>query len=230
MSDGPGYGQYCPIAVTAEIIAERWTPLVLRALVLGATRYSEIHDSVPRMSPALLTRRLRELERAGVVERRPRTTGRGSDYVLTEAGRELFPVLESMGWWSQKWLRREITRDRNLDPDILMWEIRREARNAGRVLESRRVVRFHLHGVAPPKQRYWLVFESDDVDICLRDPGHEVDLWVEAPMRALVEVWLGHRSLDGALEDSSLKLDGDWGERAAFRDWFVLSRMAALAE
>lgn len=135
-----------------------------------------------------------------------------------------------MGWWSQKWLRREITRDRNLDPDILMWEIRREARNAGRVLESRRVVRFHLHGVASPKQRYWLVFERDDVDICLRDPGHEVDLWVEAPMLALVEVWLGHRSLDGALEDGSLRLDGDQRERAAFRVWFVLSRMADLAE
>jgi hypothetical protein len=135
-----------------------------------------------------------------------------------------------MGWCSQKRLGREITRDRNLDPGILMWEIRREARNAGRVLESRRMARFHLHGVAPPKQRYWLVFEREDVDICPRDPGHEANLWIEAPMRALVEVWLGHRSLDAALEDGSLKLDGDRGERAAFREWFALSRMAALAE
>lgn len=226
MTETKGYGQYCPIAIAAEVVAERWTPLVLRGLFCGATRFNDIQDSVPRMSPALLSRRLKELEYARIVERRPSASGRGSEYHLTTAGEELFPVLDRMGVWAQKWLRREITRDENLDPDVLMWEIRRAALNAGRPAERRRVVRFQLDGVPAAKRLYWLVFEHDDVDICVRDPGHEVDLWIAAHLRTLVEVWLGHRTLAGTLEDGSLRLDGDRAEQDAFREWFALSHFA----
>lgn len=226
MTSNKGYGQYCPIAVAAEVLCERWTPLVIRALCCGATRYTEIRQSVPRMSTALLSRRLRELENAGVLSRVRDADGQGHDYHLTDAGTELFPVLESMGFWSQKWLRREITDAKNLDPDILMWELRRTGLNAERRVSARRVVEFRLEGVEPAKQRYWLIFEPEDVDICARDPGFRVDIWVCGHIRALVEVWLGHRDLGSAIDKEDLRLHGEETEIRAFPEWFALSGFA----
>lgn len=223
MPESKGYHQFCPIAVAAEVVAERWTPLVLRGLFCGATRFNDIQASVPRMSPSLLSRRLKELEYAGIIERTSATNGRGSEYSLTQAGRELFPILDRMGVWAQNWLRREITEDKNLDPDVLMWEIRRSALNAGVNVSKRRVAKFHLDGVPVARRFYWLIFEPRDVDICVRDPGYDVDLWISASMRTLVEIWLGHRTLKNAIKTGALKLDGDMAEQDAFRDWFALS-------
>jgi DNA-binding HxlR family transcriptional regulator len=225
-----GYGQFCPISVAAEIVAKPWTPLVLRELCCGATRYRDIRHGLPRMSSALLSRRLRELEHARIIDRLPAAGGKGHEYRLTEAGAELFPVLEDMGWWAQKWLRREITDDRHLDPDVLMWEIRRAAIDADRPVEDRRVVRFELTGQPPERRFYWLVFEPGAVDICVRDPGHELDLWITATLRTLVEIWVGHRGLDAALGDGRLRLDGSPAELRAFRTWFRLSHFAGSDE
>lgn len=226
MNKPKGYGQYCPIAVAAEVMAERWTPLVLRGLFCGAERFNEIQDSVPRMSSALLSRRLKQLEHANIVERRPDVSGRGATYHLTEAGEEIFPVLDIMGWWAQKWLRREITRDENLDPDVLMWELRQNFRNGSERIERRRVACFQLDGVPVAKRFYWLVFEPDDVDVCWQDPGHPVDIWISASLKTLVEIWLGHVTMDRALDGGRLKLDGPRGEIAAFRRWFCLSHFS----
>lgn len=227
MSGPARYGQYCPIAIAAEVMAERWTPLVLRGLFCGASRFNDIQASVPRMSSALLARRLKELEAAGIIEKRPIRTGKGNEYALTASGRELFPVLDAMGVWAQTWLRREITRDDNLDPDVLMWEVRRMALNAGERTDGRRVVEFTLEGVPAEKRFYWLVFEEGDIDICVQDPGHEIDLWVEAHIRTLIEIWLGFDTLTAALEAGRLLLDGARAEQDAFRRWFHLSHFAA---
>ena len=226
MSKPKGYGQYCPIAVAAEVMAERWTPLVLRGLFCGAQRFNEIQDSVPRMASALLSRRLKELEQAKIVERIPDAQGRGATYRLTAAGQELFPVLDQMGNWAQKWLRREITQDANLDPDILMWELRQNFVNRGDSVEGRRVACFQLEGVPISRRFYWLVFEGDEVDICAQDPGHEVNLWISASLKALIEIWLGHLPMKTALKDERLRLEGSRDEIAAFHRWFSLSHFA----
>jgi len=226
MDKTKGYGQYCPIAVAAEIMAERWTPLVLRGLFCGAERFNEIQASVPRMSSALLSRRLKELEHARIVERIPDANGRGASYRLTPAGGELFPVLDTMGNWAQKWLRREIVQDQNLDPDILMWELRQNFVSRGESVDGRRVACFQLGGVPASRRFYWLVFEGAEVDICAQDPGHPVDIWISASMKTLIEVWLGHCTLAAALEDGRLHLDGSRAEIAAFRRWFSLSHFA----
>ncbi|ANK82007.1 MAG: hypothetical protein TEF_15325 [Rhizobiales bacterium NRL2] len=227
MSGKKGYGQYCPIAIAAEVMAGRWTPLVLRGLFCGATRFNDIQASVPRMSPALLSRRLKELEAANIVEKRPVPEGgRSHDYRLTPAGEELFPVLDRMGAWAQKWLRREITQEANLDPDLLMWELRQSALIADRDVEPRRVVRFHLEGVPAARRFYWLVFEGPEVDMCVRDPGFEVDLWIHAHIRTLVEIWLGHRTIAAARNTGDLELEGDRAEIAAFGEWYALSHFA----
>ncbi len=119
-----------------------------------------------------------------------------------------------------------ITDAKNLDPDILMWELRRTRLNAVRRVSARRVVEFRLEGVEPAKQRYWLIFAPEDVDICARDPGFTVDLWVCGHIRTLVEVWLGHRSLGAAVDEEDLRLDGKENEIRAFSEWFSLSLFA----
>jgi DNA-binding HxlR family transcriptional regulator len=213
------YGQFCPVAKAAEILAERWTPLIVRELLTGSHRFNEIQQGVPRIPRSLLVQRLRSLERAGLVERRDR------GYYLSPAGLDLFEVIERMGAWGQRWLNREI-RAGDLDPDLLMWDIRRSVMNWIRPGDRRFVAEFHLAGALPRRQRWWLLFEPGTVDLCYKDPGFAVDLFVSTSLRALTQVWLGHISLDQALRQGQLRLNGSRQDMAAFRSWFVLSSFA----
>ena len=220
-----GYGQFCPVAIAAEVLTERWTPLVIRELLLGSTRFSDLQRGVPRMSSSLLVRRLRELEFVGIVERRAAASG-GPEYHLTPAGRDLYPVVEGMGVWAQRWMRHDLTGPANLNPDLLMWDIRRTVRNPIRPGGRRFVTEFHLAGAPPRQQCWWLVFEPEAADSCYKNPGFAVDLLVETSLRALTQIWLGHISLDRALREDRLRLDGSRQDVAAFRSWFVLSPFA----
>jgi len=226
MVEKRGYGQFCPIALAAEVLAERWTPLVVRELLCGSVRFNELQRGVPRMSSALLARRLKELQFAGIVERR-RGAGRSFEYHLTPAGRELFPVVEKMGLWAQRWLRHDLVDTANLDSDLLMWDIRRNVLAKSPPREARYVAEFRLSGVPINRCRYWLVFERGAIDLCYRNPGFEVDLFVEASLRALTQIWLGHIPLEQAIRDGRLRLDGSRADIAAFRSWFALSMFAA---
>lgn len=219
------YGQFCPVALAAEVLAERWTPLVVRELLCGTVRFNDLQRGVPRMSSALLARRLKELQFAGIVERR--RGARGSfEYHLTGAGRELFPIIEKMGLWAQRWLRHDLVDTANLDSDLLMWDIRRNVLANSPPRQPRYVTEFRLSGVPISRRRYWLVFERGTVDLCYRDPGFEVDLFVEASLRVLTQIWLGHVTIEQAIRDSRLRLDGSRGDMAAFRSWFTLNMFA----
>ncbi|MCO5131273.1 MAG: helix-turn-helix transcriptional regulator [Xanthobacteraceae bacterium] len=225
MAEKRGYGQFCPIALAAEILAERWMPLIVRELLCGSVRFNDLHRGVPRMSSALLTQRLKQLEFVGIVERR--RGGSGSfEYHLTTAGRELFPVIENMGLWAQRWLRHDLIDHANLDPNVLMWDIRRNVVGEALPRDGRYVVAFRLSGVPVSHRHYWLVFERGVVDLCYRDPGFEVDLFVEASLRRLTQIWLGHVGIEQAIRDGWLRLDGSRGDRHAFRAWFALSMFA----
>lgn len=228
MSSAKGYGQFCPVARTAEVLAERWTPLVVRELLSGAVRFNDIQRGVPRMSPSLLSRRLKELEYAGVVERR-QAEGRGWEYHLTAPGHELMPIIETMGAWSQRWLRQDLVADENLDPDLLMWDIRRRAIASEVPISGRFIVRFQFAGVPASHRLYWLVFNDGEADLCIKDPGHEVDLHIAGALRLLTQIWLGHVTLDEALADERLELDGRPRDIKAFRRWFALSVTAPAA-
>jgi DNA-binding MarR family transcriptional regulator len=177
------------------------------------------------MSSALLARRLKELQFAGIVERR-RGAGGAFEYHLTEAGRELFPVVEQMGLWAQRWLRHDLVDTANLDSDLLMWDIRRNVVAKSPPRERRYVVEFRLSGVPISRRRYWLVFERGVVDLCYRNPGFEIDLFAAASLRVLTEVWLGHIPIEHAVRDGRLQLDGSRGDIAAFCSWFALSMFA----
>ena len=221
-----GYGQFCPVARAAEILAERWTPLVVRELLSGSVRFNDLQRGVPRMSSSLLSRRLKELEYAGIIERRRAQKGRGWEYHLTEAGKALFPIVEGMGLWAQRWSRSDLVVDENLDPDLLMWDIRRCVSAEGMPANRRFTVRFEFPGVPSNRRRYWIVFDHGEADLCAKDPGFEVDLYLSAKLRALVEVWLGHLSLERALRAGDIDLEGSREDLRRFRDWFALSLFA----
>jgi len=225
MKDKKGYAQFCPIALAAEVLAERWTPLVIRELLCGSVRFNDLQRGVPRMSSALLARRLKELEFADIIERRRGASG--SEYHLTPSGQELLPVIEQMGLWAQRWLRHNLVADANLDPDLLMWDIRRRI-VVDRVAagDRRYVTEFQLSGVPANRRRYWLVFERGQVDVCVKFPGFDVDLFVATSLRVLAQVWLGHVTIDQAIRQDRLRLDGSRRDVSAFRSWFALSLFA----
>jgi DNA-binding HxlR family transcriptional regulator len=226
MAQQKGYGQFCPVSRAAEILAERWTPLVVRELLCGSVRFNDLQRGVPRMSPSLLSRRLKDLEHAGIIERRRAKKGRGWEYHPTDAGRELMPIVEGMGFWAQRWVREDLVAEENLDPDLLMWDVRRCVSVEGMPDDRRFVVQFEFPDMPSNRRRYWLVFDQGEADLCLKYPGFEVDLEVSCPVRALVEVWLGHVSLDRALREKRLRIEGSRQDARKFRDWFALSIFA----
>jgi DNA-binding HxlR family transcriptional regulator len=216
------YGQFCPVALGSEIFAERWTPLILRELLAGATRFSTIHRGVPRISRNLLVQRLDFLQRTGVVARREAQTGRGHEYHLTESGRELGAVVEALGTWGYKWASKDLT-DEHLDPDFLMWALRRMVRRDQ--LPARRVVAFFKFRRERNRQ-YWLVLEHPEVDLCLFDPGYDVDVEVSAETEALARVCLGHLPLMDAVKSGRVELTGAPRHRRALCECLGVTRFA----
>lgn len=226
MGKRQGYGQFCPISRAAELLTTRWTPLVVRELYFGSTRYAELRRGLPRISSALLSQRLKELEHNGIVRCERTEGGSGNDYHLTEAGLALFPILESMGRWAQEHSRGDLTRDENLDPDLLMWSIRRRVTSEG-IPEGRPfVVSFHFLGVPMQRSRFWLLFRDGDVEICVRAPEYDIGLAVTAHIRTMTQIWLGHLPLDKAIRKRELLLEGDRTNVKAFSRWFNLSALA----
>lgn len=223
MANKKGYGQFCPVAKAAEIVAERWTPLVLRELIAGSHRFNEMHRGVPLMSTALLSQRLRELVDAGVIERRPGEV-RGWEYFLTEAGEDLRPIIESLGFWGARWARGRL-RQGDYDPGLLMWDIRRNIDQA-RLPEERTVVQFDLGGAPRAMRRWWLVFDGGDVDLCMKDPGHDVNLYLTAGVRTLADVWMGYIPMVTAMRAGQLEFLGPSRLASAFRKSLKLSVFA----
>jgi len=208
-----GYGQFCPVAKTAEIFAQRWTPLVIRELCFGPRRFNEIHSGVPLMSRALLVQRLSELEEAGVVATEP--LAQGKLYALTAAGVQMSELICLMSEWGQRHGQGRIAHE-ELDPTLLMWGMKRQV--VLRELPDRDVVlRFELRGLprAFAARRYWwMILRTDDVEVCLKDPGLVVDVVLASDLEAFVRVWMGHRGLADALAKGDITLSGDKGRVA----------------
>lgn len=184
------YGQFCPVAKAMEVLDERWTLLVVRELLAGSTQFNAIRRGVPRMSPALLSKRLRTLVRAGVVAR---TDGGG--YVLTPAGRELEPVVMALGTWGMRWIGE--LGDADLDPHLLLWDMHRHIDRTD-LPAPRTVVQVRFPDVPGAAGRWWIVATRDEVEVCHDDPGFEVTFELVAPLRSLVQVWRGDVSWSAA--------------------------------
>ena len=217
----PESRQFCPVSRGADIFAERWTPLIVRELLNGSHRFSELQLGLPRISRNLLTQRIASLTRAGVIERRPAIRGRGFSYHLTAAGEELRPVVESLGAWGYRWGGTDLPSGR-LDPVLLMWFIRRRVQVQA-LRRAQTVIRFDFRR---PRRSFWLRIEPPAVDLCFTDEGFDVELAVEADLVALTAVWLGRLSLADAIAAGTVRLDGDDDARPLFGRWFGLSPFA----
>ena len=224
-----GYGQFCPVAKAAEVFAERWTPLVLRELVCGSHRFGELHRGVPLMSRTLLAQRLAQLEDAGIVRSAARMKGRGREYFLTPAGEEFRSLIEGLGEWGQRWARSKLSPG-DLDPGLLMWDIRRRV-NIDRLPDRRVVVRFDFRAVPKTVRSattFWLILEHRGADLCLKHPGFEIDLVVSADLVALTKAWMGDMPLAEALRSGLVRVEGPVALARAFPGWLALSGFAGV--
>jgi DNA-binding HxlR family transcriptional regulator len=215
------YGQYCPVARAAEILADRWTVLIVRELLADINRFNDLERGLPHMSRPLLAARLRRLERTGVLERLV-LRGKKTEYRLTAAGRELQRLIEVLGEWGARWAFGD-PRPNELDPIVLLWWMRRRVA-LDAVMRRRVVIEFDFLGA--PKQRYWLLIEAKDVSICLKHPGFDIDVVVTADIGVFYRVWLGLVVLSDALRREQIRLDGSPADLRAFPRWFTWSPMA----
>ncbi|KUI03026.1 helix-turn-helix domain-containing protein [Mycobacterium sp. IS-3022] len=217
------YGQFCPVAKAMELLDERWTMLVVRELLSGSTHFNDLRCGVPRMSPTLLSKRLQTLTRAGVVQRID-DDGHPS-YVLTQCGRELIDVVTALGSWSLRWIGD--LGDQDLDPHLLMWDIRRTV-PADRWPAGRTVVAFRLSGVAPKAASWWLIVADGRADICDFDPGYDVAAMISTSLRTLTQVWRGDLAWSYALRNGSITIDGPSLIRRSIPNWIGQSTLATV--
>lgn len=216
------YGQFCPVAKAAEILTERWTPLLLRELLAGSHRFNELRRGVPLMSPSLLADRLRRLERSGLLERTRAAGERHWEYHLTEAGEACRPLIDLMGVWGQRWAMDRITRE-ELDPALVMWFLLRRAReNTGSLPDAKVVILFDLAGADSGKRYWWLVLDRPEADLCLSDPGFTVDLTLHSRVRTMAMILLGEVTMEQAQRARSIEMEGPAPLRRSLPAWLGL--------
>lgn len=221
----PGsYGQFCPVAMAAEIVCSRWTALILRELLSGSRRFNDLRRGLPLMSPTLLSKRLKDLEAAGVVVAVRAAQPGAVEYKLTEAGEDLRPVVMSLGIWGQRWVESSLSL-KNLDPSLLMWDMRRNLDPTP--LPPRRCTIYFLYpDVKSAQSRWWLVIEGGTVDLCSADPGFDVDLCVRSSLKSLTAVWMGLSTVQKEIDAGHMELIGDRTIARSMQQWLGLSPFA----
>jgi DNA-binding HxlR family transcriptional regulator len=213
------YGQYCPVALGSEVLADRWTPLILREMVLGSIRFNDIERGLPGISRTLLLQRLRHLERKGIVELHPAPAGRGNEYHLTPAGRELEPVIMALGEWAVRWMFTEPT-TADVDPVTLTWWMHRRI-DPAQLPDRRVVIEFDYRG--PGATTIWLVLDRGEPSVCVKHPGFDTDLLVTTDAVSLMRVFAGITTLTDAIEHETIQLTGTPALTRGFGSWFLWS-------
>jgi DNA-binding HxlR family transcriptional regulator len=213
------YSQFCPVSKTAEVLGEKWTLLIVRELVLGATRFSQIQRAIPRISPTVLNKRLAELQAHGVIVRKRIPEQRGFEYQLTESGRELFPLILQMAQWGMRWARSNMSDD-ELDVEMLMADIQRRI-DPSKLPGGQTMLKFNYTDLDNFAE-WWVKISGDHVELCLDDPGYEVNVYFTATLRTMTEVWMGDLSLRKAQADGRLKIVGPSTLLRNINSWFPL--------
>jgi DNA-binding HxlR family transcriptional regulator len=218
------YGQFCPIAKAAELFCERWTALIIRDLMAGATRFSQLRRGVPLASPTLLSRRLKELAAEGVIERRRAGAGRGWSYHLTPAGREFAPIVEGLGVWGRRWSRRELAKH-EINLTLLMWGLEVGVR-ADAFGVRRGVVRLTFSDQPDGMRHWWFINEAGRVEMCAEEPGFEVDLYLVTTLPDMIHLYRGDLPLARALEQGRLEVHGAAWARRLLPRWLAPGPLA----
>jgi DNA-binding HxlR family transcriptional regulator len=211
-----GYGQFCPVAKASELLAERWTLLILRELLLGSHRFGELQRALSRISPSLLTKRLKQLESAGIIIRKAQAGRKGLDYFLTAAGKELAPIIEHLAIWGMRWARGQLSDD-ELDVEFLMWDIQRRL-DTDMLPDGETVLCFIFDDLVSFKN-WWLIVRNREVDVCTENPGKDVDLYINTTLRSLVEIWEGDIEIKAAQQQKLMKTQGNRQLANTMPDW-----------
>jgi DNA-binding HxlR family transcriptional regulator len=218
------YGQFCPVAMAAEVICTRWTPLVLRELLAGSTRFNDIRRGVPRMSPTLLSKRLKEMAKAGIITAKPANSGT-VEYRLTRAGEELRDIVMPLGVWGQRWIESSSSL-KQLDPSLLMWDMRRNLVASALPGRERCTIQFNYPEFTDARKSWWLVIENGSADLCSIDPGFDVDLHLTCSLRSMTAIWMGHATLRGEIAAGNVELSGDKALARSMHGWLGYSPFA----
>jgi len=214
------------VSKAAYVFCERWTPLIVRDLALGASRFKELQRGVPLASPTLLSHRLKQLEKEGIVQRRKSATGRSWTYHLTPAGEDMIPIVMSLGTWGQKWSRRQVAKH-EIDLGLLLWAIERGARPEA-FGSNRTIVELKLTDQIEKKRYWWFLNEAGRCELCLKAPGQDIDLFLEATLRDMIYVWRGDLTLARALATGRLRTHGTGIVRRALSGWLGISPLASV--
>ena len=221
------YGQFCPIAKACEVLEPRWTLLILCELWSGSTRFNEIRRGVPGMSPTLLSKRLKEMEARGLVRRSENQAGGDIAYTTTEIAADLQPIIDALGAWAHRNIDAEVTLE-HLDARLLMWNMRRKIKTDAWSDKRRTVVQFTYPELPRSEQSYWVIAKPGaPVDLCLIDPGHDVDLYISADLKAMTSAWMGHSSFQSEISHNKISFIGDKFLAATLTDWVGRSSFAA---
>lgn len=226
MAEQAQYPFFCPVAMTAEMIEPRWTLLILSEMWAGSTRFSQIHAGVPGMSPALLSKRLREMQAKGLVRRMPSSNGGHAEYVTTEMADKLEPIVELLGHWAHQNVDSSVSLC-HLDAQMLMWKIRRKINQLELPLRKC-TIQFTLKDKPGPDVHYWLLVRPGMMpDLCRTNPGFDVDLFIVSELRALTSAWMGHTTFASEIEAGRISLIGHSGMARSITKWLVRSRYAS---
>ncbi len=220
------YGQFCPIAKAAELFCERWTAIIIRNLYAGSSRFSDIHRGAPHMSRTLLSQRLKQLEAEGIVCRQRSETGNSWTYHLTEAGQEFVPLVALLGQWGQRWTRRDL-RENELDLGLLIWGLE-HCINPAAFGRKRHVIHLHVTDVPPHKADYWWVCETGTKEMCVSDPGYDIDLFLAASLRSLTHIYRGDTTAARAIAEDRLEAIGPSRLINKLQEWLNLGPMAEI--
>jgi len=220
------YNQFCPVSKASELLGERWTLLIIRELLMGARRFSELQRGLAQISPTVLTKRLSELAAKGLIVRKRIPGQRGYEYFLSQAGKELMPVIRALGDWGMKWARGRMENS-ELDVELLMLYLARSI-DPSKLVGDETIIRFTFPDLKR-LQKWWLLVRGDNVDVCLEDPGKEVDVRFDVDLRTMIEIWMGDRSYRSAIRDGKLKLFGPPALTRSVTDWMANSVYAGIA-
>jgi DNA-binding HxlR family transcriptional regulator len=220
------YGQFCPIAKATEILGEKWTLLIIRELLMGGTRFSELQRGLSLISPTMLSKRLDSLEEHGLVMKKKIPNQKGYEYFPTKSCNDLLPIIKSLGDWGMRWARSNLT-ERDYDVQLLMLYLKRSIVPEN-LAGNETVVRFHFTDIKDYPD-WWLVARGEDVDICVNDPGRDVDVYFTSSVKVMADIWMGESSYRKAVNEGLLKLVGPSALTNNVTTWMVSSIFADLA-
>jgi DNA-binding HxlR family transcriptional regulator len=212
------YAQFCPVAKAVEILGEKWTLLIVRELLMGGTRFNELQRGLGLISPTILTKRLNDLEKTGVVIKKRIPGQRGHEYLLTAMGRELLPVVMQLGEWGMRWARGAL-QEKDLDVELLMLYLQRSIRPEA-LPGKETVVRFKFSDLKLLSD-WWLLISGSSIDVCVQDPGREVDIYFGTDLLTMIQVWMGDLSYRAAMADGRMNVVGPLALTRDIKTWLA---------